>query len=180
MKNIISHITLVMLLALAGCDKDGFKLFDMDVTLTKSIDVDVPAEAPIMSVTFSNTFDATSDPQVENVADRIDRYTVNSVSYGISEYSGEPTNLEEGIITVKKDDGTVLGSVTLTNVDLQAINGAGPQPLPFQASEIDSIEEALKENNKLTLEFMGRIDNKPVAFKLSSYIDLTVEYRVFD
>lgn len=177
MKN---FVYIVLVIALVGCDKDGFKLFDADVKLSKSFDVDVPAEAPLMTVTFGNTFDATTDPEIKSVVNRIDRYEVNSVSYSISEYSGEPTMLEEGIVTVKDDDGSELGSVTITNVNLQALNDAGEQVLPFEASEINQIEAALKEDNKLNLSFTATIDNKPVAFKLSTFIDLTVEYRVFD
>lgn len=180
MKNYINIFLLVILTFTAGCNKDGFKLFDADVKLSKSFDVDVPAEAPLMTITFGNTFDATTDPEIKSIVDRIDRYKVNSVSYSISEYSGEPTILEEGIITVKSDDGRALGSVTLTNVDLQSLNNAGEQVLPFEASEINDIEAALKEDNKLNFVFTVTIDNKPVAFKLKSFIDLTVEYRVFD
>jgi hypothetical protein len=181
MKNILNYIVLVILVAAtAGCGKDGFKLFDADVKLSKSFDVNVPAEAPLIPLTLGNTFDATTDPEIKNVVDRIDRYKVNSVSYSISEYSGEPTILEEGIITVKSDDGSTLGRVTLTNVDLQALNNAGEQVLPFEPSEIDNVEAALKDDNKLELVITATIDNKPVAFKLSTFIDLTVEYRVFD
>lgn len=179
MKN-LNYIFLVILVAAASCNKDGFKLFDTDVKLSKSFNIDVPAEAPLIPLTISNTFDATTDPEIKGVADRIDRYTLNSVSYSISEYSGEPTILEEGIITVKAEDGRNLGSVTLTNVDLQALNGKGEQVLPFEASEISAIESALKEDDKLELVITATIDNKPVAFKLSTFIDLTVEYRVFD
>lgn len=171
---------MLTVLFMASCNKDGFKIFDTDITITKSFDVDIPDNSPVHSLTLEKTIDATTEPDLQSYVNRIDTYKVNSISYSISDYVGETTILTEGTIIVESKDGVNLGTAVLTNVNLENLNNAGEQVLPFTTSELNAMANALKTDNVVDIVMATTIDNDPVAFTLQVHFDLTIEYRVFD
>lgn len=163
-----------------SCSDDGLKLFDKDVTMSKSHNVSVPENSPVRSITLSNTFDGTTEAGLKNIVERVDEYTINSVTYSIENYSGEPTNLEKGIIQIESTGGELLAVTTLTNVDIQALDGMGEQVLVFDPVEINTVEQAFLNDSKINFIISATIDNMPVSFTLTTKINFTVEYRVLD
>lgn len=175
------YLLIIVLLAafvLPGCN-DGVTLVNKNFSLIKSFEVDVPSNAS-KTFTANRTFDASTEPDVQDALNRIDDYNLNEFSYRISNYSGEPTKLVEATIVVNSKDGVQLGSTTITNVDLQAINGQGEQIINLDQSEVDAVEQALLEDNVVNLTLSGEIDNTPVAFTLDFIMDITVRYSVLD
>lgn len=170
---------IVLFLISASCGDDGVALFDKDVTFTKSVNVDVPENAQ-MSFLIERNINAATNPEVENIVEQIDSYTLNQVSYSVSNYSGEPTTLKEATIVVESTTGEQLATSKLTNVALQAISGDGAQVINFDQSEIDAVEQELLENNAVDLILLAEIDNTPVAFQLDVMMNVTIEYRVLD
>ncbi|MGK7392803.1 MAG: hypothetical protein ACNS60_20780 [Candidatus Cyclobacteriaceae bacterium M2_1C_046] len=171
-------IILASALILPGCD-DGISIVNRSFSLIKSFEVDVPSGAS-KTFTANRTFDASTEPEIQDALNRIDSYNLDEFSYRISNYSGEPTNLVEATIVVNSIDGIQLGSTTVSNVDLQAISGQGEQIINLNQSEVDAVEQALLEDNVVNLVLAGEIDNTPVAFTLDFIMDITVEYRVLD
>lgn len=168
------------ILIFTSCGGDGLKLFDKDIRMTNNFDIAVPDNSPVKTLTISKIYDATTEPGLMNIVDRIDKYILNSISYSITNYIGEPTNLKEGTIRIESVDGALLGHLTLTNIELNALNDAGEQMLIFTPEEISNMEDAFLADNMVNFIISATIDNDPVSFTLTTNIDFTVEYRVLD
>lgn len=174
----IIYVLIFSFVLIAGC-KDGIKLLEKQVSFNEGFDITVPQGGP-QSLTVEKTFDASSKPEVQEIIDQIDHYRVDEVAYKVENFIGEPTKITELTITVNSADGTQLAIETINNIDLQAISGAGNQPISFEPEEFEAIEQKLKQHNAINLVVSGEIDNTPVAFYLEFLMNITIEYRVLD
>ena len=177
---IIGATTLFM-----GCGSDDivekFTTVTIDSELKQSFDVSVAETGPT-TVNIEKTFDATSDVQVAEFGEKISGYEMDSLTLEIKSYVGAPEiNLDNASITLKKADGTSLGSFTLVPsstfpvINLKEFDdGNVIITITLDASSTQAITDAFLADNKISMAVTASVDGQPADFTVEAVLYLKV------
>ncbi|UII32498.1 hypothetical protein LVD17_01425 [Fulvivirga ulvae] len=167
-----------------GCssdDVDDLTTITIDSELEQSFQVSVAETGPT-TVNSEKTFDATSDAQVLNFGEKISGYEMDSLTLEFTSYVGSADiNLDNASLTIKKADGSSLGSFTLVpSGNLQAINlkefddNNVVITITFDATSTQAIADAFLADNKISIAVTASVDGQPADFTVEAILYLKV------
>ena len=173
MKNLSYPVVILFLLFTQACDKvNDLNTIDLNSDLEKSYTANITDSDPL---TVNETFnvEAGNDDKIKKYIDHIQDYTVNKVTYKISDYSGASGILLNGNLNI----GSV--SVAVTDLDLQAASTSGTvYDLQLSQADLDAIAADFKDGNSISGSLQGSVSDKPVTFTVTISISVTVKAQV--
>ena len=164
-------LLLSLIITLSACDdEDDLTSFDVTDSLTETLNVDVPDNNgnPIDFVA-SETFDISSNQQINDNLDQLDNVEINSISYEISNFSGP----EDATIT----DGSISFGNTIITVSDINLDEANTNNTTFEIDDdakLSAISNNLENNTTVNVTYDASVDTTPVTFDMIMTIDYTV------
>jgi hypothetical protein len=186
MKKLILNKPLAFSLGLIAFAFTGCNLFDKadDVTFTTTLDqtfnIDEEAEATDKAYSQELVVDATTDPQINKYKNKIKSFTVNKVTYKVTNYSGGAITFNNGSLSFSSSDASsATVAATLASLDLEeAYNNGTEYELTLSADAITKIQSYLKANKAVKVYLAGTLSQTPVSFDVEVKIDVKVESAV--
>lgn len=167
-----------------GCSSDDVEdltTVTIDSELKQNFQVSVSETGPT-TINSEKTFDATTDAQVLNFGDKINGYEMDSLTLEFKSYAGSADiNLDNASLSIKKADGSSLGSFTLVpSTNLQVINlkqfddSNVVITLTFDANSTKAIADAFLADNKISIAVTASVDGQPADFTVETILYLKV------
>lgn len=172
-----------MPLAFAGCDLfDKIDEIGFSTTLEDEIVVNISTTAS--DVTFENTttLDALTNPDVAEYADKLKGFSVQKVSYTITNYTGASNIVFDGNLEFYKT-GSVNPLVTLAieNINLSTAASAGTvYELPLSDSDFTLLNNTLNQDKAIKFIAGGTLTSSPVTFTIQFDVEVKVTAEVLD
>ena len=173
MKNLSFLLLALFVFSTQGCNKiNDLNTIDLNSDLQKSYTANITESDPLtVNQTFS--LDAGNDDKIKKYLDHIQDYTVNKVTYMISDYSGASGITLNGTLNF----GSV--SIAITALDLQGASTAGTAyDLQLSQADLDAIAADFKDGNSISGSLQGSVSDKPVTFTVTVTISVTVNAQV--
>ena len=188
MKN---KLTLVLLLigfttVLSSCDEaDELTKVDvksdfvatLDVSVTQGLSKESAASKAIAPTSYdwssTATIDLSSNSDLQNNLDKIEKIVINSLSYEIINYSSDAS--------ISMSDSSIDIGGTLITLDDANLEDADDNNTIFtidDAAKLAAIVNALKTDNSVTITGSGKVDGAPVLFGIKITMDTTITIDV--
>jgi hypothetical protein len=159
-------------MGMSSCDElDELTEFDINEGFSGTITVDIPAESPL-TWSESVTIDISENQEISDNLDLIQDVVINSLTYQITNLSGQGTTVTEASFTF---NGT---SISVSDLDLVAADASGTVFEIQDTSLLNAIGNALENDPSITLGLSGTIDAVPVRFDVVIDLDTTVTIDV--
>jgi len=149
--------------------------FDINHTFEGATDVNLSEnDSPDFDETI--LIDATSNSDVAENLSRISEYTVNKLEFSISDYVAGNDTVNANIEISFSSNGSQIGEViTSDNIPLGQLSASGQKvDVPVSSASITAIQQALIDNNKVTIHFNGSVSEVPVSFTAHFFLTLTI------
>lgn len=167
---------------LLSCSDDAVEnltTITSNVSLTRTIEVSVADGQPLI-YTSSETFDASSEGDFNQFGDKIDKITINNISYKVldnANYSNDnDASIVDGTLQFKKSGGSSIEIASISNLNLDDALGDS-KDLAFDQNALDAMAAEFKTQQKLTTDATIELD-KPVSFDLEVTINMSVSGSV--
>lgn len=154
-------------------------------------DVSFDAELPLTftvqeSGTFTNkaysntqTLDATSNAEVAKYKGKIKEFTVNSVTYKITNYTSTPPGTAVTFSNGKMSFGAVGATAstvaTLGSVNLLSASSGAAQTLSIDQAGLNAMASTLLADKKIDVTTSGVLSSTPVSFKVETIFNVTIK-----
>jgi len=180
MKKLILSILLPA--TLLSCSDDAVEnltTITTNVALTQTVEVRVTDDQALV-YTSSETFDASKEGDFNQFGDKIDKVTINSISYKVLDNASYSNNKDasivDGTLQFKKSGGSSIEIASISNLNLGDALGDS-KDLAFDQKALDAMAAELKSQQKLTTDAIIELD-KPVSFDLEVTIAMSVSGSV--
>jgi len=165
-------ILLLLVMGMTSCDElDELTEFDINEGFSETLTVDLPAESPL-TWSESVTIDISENQEISDNLDLIQDVVINSLTYQITNLSGQGSTVTEASFTF---NGT---SISVEDLDLVAADASGTVFEVEDTSLLSAIASALKDNPAISLGLSGTIDAVPVSFDVIIDLETTVTVDV--
>ena len=168
MKMLSRALVAVMLFSFASCEVD-----DMKDLLDTTINVDLDKEAHVVITEDDPAeYDETLSFDVsEEITDlEIKEYEITEISVEVSNFVGEATKITGLSLSI---EGSSI-SLEIPEVSIALVNNQGPINIPVDEVTLAAIAAQFSNDNKITVNTAGAIDNKPAEFDLRVVIKAKV------
>ncbi|HMP98900.1 MAG TPA: hypothetical protein PKC24_03900 [Cyclobacteriaceae bacterium] len=174
MKTIKLATLLFLPLIFSGCD-----IFDNigDVTFSRTLNVSLNVNAGVSDQSIADVvlLNAQNDSEIQKYSSKIKSFTLNGITYGISNYDGpSPCNFTAGTMHFSQSQtsaGNIVASVSNLNL---ASAGTQQFDLDLSSTVSSQIENILKDDLMVYVHVAGNLSDAPVSFTLNLSFDLTV------
>ena len=178
MKYLIKSALLFIVITMCsfGCD-DVKDLVTVDVPVELSESIIIDLEEGETGFQITELIDAAANSDVSENLDNIRDYKITAVHYEVSELVTDGSaSITSGEISFSETSTVSTESVaTLSNVDLNAINGAGRQTLNFSDAALNKLRDSLLNGNQVYVTADVSIDGVPATFKLKIIVEVVLE-----
>lgn len=163
---------------LTGCDLLN-QADDVNFNAILEDDFQVAEEDEGTNVAYTQTLtlDATSDPDVEKYKSKISGFTVNKVTYRISNFTGANGATFTGTLSFgDASQSTPTVAVTINNLNLQQAYASGLEyELLINQGDVDKIGAMLKDDKAVKLYLVGTLTAAPVFADIKVFLDVSVK-----
>jgi hypothetical protein len=178
----VSAVCFAFIMSSASCDLfENIPDVSFDAALPLTFTVQENGTFTNKAYSNTQTLDATSNAEVAKYKDKIKEFTVNSVTYKITNYSSTPPGTAVTFSTGKMSFGAVgavastvatLGSVNL----LSASSGSGAaQTLTIDQAGLNAMASTLLADKKIDVATSGVLSSTPVSFKVETIFNVTIK-----
>jgi hypothetical protein len=175
MKNFRFFILFLIAGLIQSCDQlNDITTVDLNGNIRQSYNVNITAEDPT-TVAEVFTVDASDNAEMAKYLEKIEKYTIKSISYVIKNYSGAAGITFTGNMN--------FGSITtdITNLDLQAASTESTVfNVDIDQAALDAISADLLDGNSISGEFEGTVSDKPVSFTIDMTFNVDFRAGVID
>jgi hypothetical protein len=181
LKNLSAQTLILIAFSFTGCTL--FENAD-DVSFTTTLDktFNVAEESETESKTFVSeiVLNATADAQVEKYKNKIKGFTVNKITYRITNLSGNASTFTNGKLSFSDENATTAEVIAnISSIDLVEANNNGTEfELAVDEGGIIKIQNFLKADKSVKIYLEGTLSPTPVYFDLEVNIDVKVEANV--
>ncbi|MBL6448676.1 hypothetical protein JMN32_20355 [Fulvivirga sp. 29W222] len=167
--------------ACSSDDVEDLTTITIDSDLKQSFEVSVAETGPT-TISTEKTFDATSDAQILDFGNKISAYQMDSLTLEFKSYVGAADiNLNNASLSIKKADGSNLGSFTLIpSSNIQEINlkefddNNVVITITFDDASTQAISDAFLADNKISIAVSASVDGQPADFTVETVLYLKV------
>lgn len=155
----------------SSCDEvDKLTEFDVNETITQTINVNVPDnQGNPITLDETTEIDLSTLDEVQDNLDLIQSVDVNSISYEISNFNGEP---EATISNASITFGST--SISVADVNLQEADSNNSVFTIADTGELSAISNALQSSSSINVVLTGDLNSTPISFDVILRLDVTV------
>jgi hypothetical protein len=172
--------TILLFLTIATLTVSCSKLnFDIEHIFKVSADVDLN-ENDDTSYSGEVTIDATSESEIKDNLSKIVNYTLNSIDFSISDFGvGSDTTTSTFSVSFFSGGSQIGNTISSSDpIQLPQLSASGQKVnLPIDAATIAAIQDALLNDNLVTVDYEGTVSEVPVAFTVNFFLDVKVEIK---
>ena len=165
----ISLLLLVMITAFSCDELDELTEFDITQDFNTTVNIDVPADAPLLTWTQSSTIDIASNSEIQDNLDLIQDVNLNSLTFEIDNYVGEP-----GIMLTEASISFGGITIMVAEIDLKASDDTNTVTTIGDTAQLNAIASLLQNNTAITATATGTVSGAPVNFDVIINLDVTV------
>ncbi len=167
---------LIFLLSISlfwGCDILEELDVDIDSEITRSVTVDLSDKSGAQDYEETILFDASDDPELAPYLDKINDYTIESMSIRVLNYNDLRS---AGVDNITFNGQVINGAESCTlNFDVTEKASSGDViPLDGCSGTLVAIANDLAADNKASITLKGAVNDSPVKFD----IEMTVKVKV--
>lgn len=181
MKKLSLPLIVCAAMIFSSCDLfDKIDDVSFDAKLNQSITVDETATSANVTYSQSKVIDATSNADIARYQNKIKGYTINKITYTISDYSSSSPNtvtFKDGKLSFSassSSSSSVLSSIG--SLDLKTLSTSGTEnTLNIDQAGLNTIASVLLDNSEVTLTAAGTLSSTPVKFTVNATVYVTVK-----
>lgn len=180
MKKISLALFSIVALGFSSCsifDKVDDVNFDVKLYQTMTVNVTTPSSAPV-TLSQNQILDATSNADIAKYGSKIHGYTINKITYTISDYgpAGSAVTFSNGKLSFGAAGASSTVAATLASADLKALSTSGAEStLAIDQAGLATISNLLLKNSEIEVTASGTLSSTPVTFKVNTIIYVSVK-----
>ncbi|MBA4145812.1 MAG: hypothetical protein C0523_08620 [Cytophaga sp.] len=180
MKKFSLFLLAISALILPSCslfDKVDDVNFDVKLYQTMNVSVTTSSSSPV-TLEQNQILDATTNADIAKYGSKIKGYTINKITYTISDYSSGPNavTFSNGKLSFGAAGASSTVAATITSADLKALSTSGAESqLSIDQAGLATISDLLLKNSEVQVTASGTLSSTPVAFKVNTTIYVTVK-----
>jgi hypothetical protein len=163
----------VAAIGFTACDKVGeIENFAVDHKFEESVVLDVKASDP--SEYYSDiVIETASDPDFQKNLSKISRYSIQSVSYRIAQYTGDPSTTATGVVQFMIDGNNVGDPIDLGTIKFKSmLDSETSVEIPVSDALKKEMQDGLLDSDAVTLRVAGNVSDKPVTAEFVVAMDI--------
>lgn len=149
-----------------------------DVKLYQTMSVSESAASTNVSYSQTQILDATTNADIAKYGSKIEGYTINKITYTISNYSPSTTSVmfTNGKLSFSAAGSSSAVIAELGSVDLKALSTSGAEgTITIDQAGLTTISNLLLKNSQVNVTAAGTLSSTPVAFNVNTTIYVTVK-----
>lgn len=182
MKSHVLKSLIAVVLALTSTLFSACSLFEkaddvnFDATLDETIVVTEPDAGENTTYTKTIVLDATSDPDISKYKNKISGFTIKSITYQVTGFTGNPSIFSGTLSFGDASASTPTVATTISNLNLQQAFASGQVfTLLINQADIDKISSLLKDDKAVKLFLDGTLSSAPITSNILVTMDVSVK-----
>jgi hypothetical protein len=174
MKNLL-YTVILFIFVISACKKNN--PFTLTNTFEVIVNAEITANDPLI-YSATEELDLNDNSEFKDNKDQIANYSIKSIEYLFSNYSGPAITTGSARVAFLDDKGGQLGDslVAILNIKFKTESDNGiKKKLDVTEATLKAIQDYLLTTNMITIKIGGAASDKPIKFDMTFFVEVVAD-----
>jgi hypothetical protein len=173
MRNLL-YTVILFLFVISACKKNS--PFTLTNTFEVIVNAEITANDPLI-YSATEELDLNDNKEFKDNKDQIANYSIKSIEYLFSNYSGPAITSGNAMVVFLDDKGSQLGDpVAILNIKFKTESDNGiKKKLDVTEATLKAIQDYLLTTNMITIKIGGAASDKPIKFDMTFFVEVVAD-----